>query len=82
MGCVLTDLEEISSRTLSKRTFFLLVCDLQATLTTNYHKNKNNAKLEKKKNVVLNLKAQLFVQVYNSLFILRPKLYNRLSVCF
>lgn len=38
MECVLTDLEEISSHTLSKGTFFSFAFDLQATLTTNYHK--------------------------------------------
>lgn len=41
----ITDIEKISSHTLSKDTFFSLVFDLHATSTTNYHKNqkmKNN----------------------------------------
>jgi len=62
--CLLFDKEEISSHSLSKGTFFSFVFDLQATLTTNYHKNKNTKCENKEKKRGASLKAQLFVQVY------------------
>jgi len=58
--CLLSDKEEISSHSLSKGTFFSFVFDLQATLTTNYHKNKNT----KCENKGIKRGASLKVQVY------------------
>lgn len=85
MECVLTDLEEISSHTLSKETFFSFVFNLQATLTTNYHENKNKKSVKiiiiKKRGA--DFESATFCPTLQKSFCnLLAKLYNDFWVCF
>ena len=58
--CLLSDKKEISPRRLSKGTFFSFAFDLQATLTANYHKNKNTKYENKEKKRGAELKGATF----------------------